>query len=79
MKHTNKNNVAILRAFRDTWEGGCHTGQVVYEHGRYWINCNPCGKQWAVHETAPSGFYFEEVSAGDGYCEESRPASDSDY
>jgi hypothetical protein len=47
--------------------------QVDFEHGQWWVTCLPCGAQWSVNDAEGSGtvdgFDFEEVSAGDGFCE----------
>ncbi len=37
----------------------------VIEHGREWVTCNRCGRQWAIH-----GSDAELVTDGDGYCDE---------
>lgn len=38
------------------------------EHGQRWANCAACGAQWSVADTN-MGVEFEQVSEGDGYCE----------
>jgi hypothetical protein len=35
------------------------------EHGSTWLECVCCGAQWAIRGEA-----LEQVSDGDGYCEE---------
>jgi len=37
--------------------------QVDREHGREWVTCKRCGRQFAIH-----GNQAEVVSEGDGYC-----------
>lgn len=45
----------------------------VFEHGQWWIVCY-CGAQWSVVDAtggdSVDGFGFEQVSEGDGACEE---------
>lgn len=41
--------------------------QFDFEHGQWHVTCLPCGRQWSVNDTE-SGFSFEEISHGDGYC-----------
>jgi hypothetical protein len=38
---------------------------IVYEHGQEWAVCTTCGAQWALH-----GSDLEQVTYGDGYCED---------
>ena len=35
------------------------------EHGRQWVTCLDCGRQWSVDGGIP-----EVVSEGDGFCDE---------
>jgi hypothetical protein len=39
-----------------------------FEHGQWWVTCLECGRQWSVVDCDPGDFDFEEVSEGDGYC-----------
>lgn len=44
---------------------------VAEEHGATFVSCLDCGASWSVHETSgPEGFTFEELSQGDGYCQQ---------
>jgi hypothetical protein len=47
--------------------------QVDFEHGQWWVTCLPCGAQWSASDATGAGtvggFDFEEVCAGDGFCE----------
>jgi hypothetical protein len=36
-----------------------------FEHGREWVVCNQCGRQWAIH-----GSDAEIVTIGDDFCDE---------
>jgi len=42
--------------------GDCN---IIEEHSREWAVCNTCGAQWAL-----DGADLEQVTEGDGYCEE---------
>jgi hypothetical protein len=46
-----------------------------FEHGQWWITCLSCGAQWSVHDLNQHDFDFEQVSQGDGYCEENEKVS----
>jgi len=48
-----------------------HLGEFseVEEHGGRWLVCSACGAQWAIVDTS-NGEDLEEVSEGDGHCEE---------
>ncbi len=37
----------------------------VVEHGREWVTCNRCGRQWAIY-----GSVAELITNGDDYCDE---------
>ena len=45
-----------------------------FEHGSWFLTCIACGGQWSVNDAVSikgdEGFSFEEVSAGDGFCDE---------
>jgi hypothetical protein len=41
------------------------------EHGERWLTCMPCGAQWAIVQTN-RGEDYEQVSEGDGSCEDER-------
>ena len=47
---------------------------VHYEHGQHWLTCADCGAQRSVCDAegpgTDDGFCLEQVSDGDGYCEE---------
>jgi len=47
------------------------------EHGQLWLECCACGAQWSVVETS-RGADLEEVTEGDGYCEENHE-EEEDY
>lgn len=38
---------------------------IVNEHGAEWAVCDTCGAQWSLNGSA-----LEQVTDGDGYCEE---------
>ena len=38
---------------------------IVDEHGQEWVVCNTCGAQWGL-----CGADLEQVTDGDGYCED---------
>ena len=38
---------------------------VIEEYGQEWAVCDKCGAQWALH-----GADLEQVSQGDGFCED---------
>lgn len=40
----------------------------VFEHGRWWVSCSPCGAQWAVNDADPGPFSFAQVTQGDESC-----------
>lgn len=48
--------------------------EVVHEHDRVWVTCPTCGAQWGAHDVVSLdgqwSFSFEQVSEGDGYCDE---------
>jgi len=44
---------------------GMENLQADVEHGREWVTCRRCGRQWAIH-----GASAEQVSEGDGYCDD---------
>lgn len=48
--------------------------RVFEEHDQTWVECLHCGRQWAVHETlsetGAEDFDLEQVSDGDGFCDE---------
>lgn len=37
------------------------------EHARLWVECLACGAQWSIDDA-----HAEQVSDGDGYCEENQ-------
>ena len=39
------------------------------EHGGNWLTCIACGAQWSIVDTS-GGDDLEQVSEGDGHCEE---------
>lgn len=41
----------------------------VEEHGQKWAVCRTCGAQWSINQSN-LGEQYDEVSEGDGYCEE---------
>jgi non-ribosomal peptide synthetase component F len=45
-----------------------------FEHGQWFLTCTRCGAQWSVNDfvsiKGDEGFSFEEVSRGDGFCDE---------
>jgi hypothetical protein len=43
------------------------------EHGGRWLECAACGAQWAIVQTS-AGDALEQVSDGDGYCEDNNHA-----
>jgi hypothetical protein len=74
-KHTEAVRVTVEEAFHVSDLGTIHPEALaVFEHGHWWIDCGPCGAQWDAVDAAGSdsigGFSFEQVSLGDGFCEE---------
>lgn len=47
-----------------------HNTRRVTEHGQDWLTCLDCGAQWSIVDSN-FGEDYEQVTEGDGYCEES--------
>ena len=51
-----------------------HHLNVDFEHGQHWLTCTDCGSQWSIIDAEGPGticgFDFEQVSDGDGSCDE---------
>jgi hypothetical protein len=63
-------DVAHALTVAKPWHGALAT---VYEHGQWWGVCNACGAQWSANDGGwedNEGFDFDEVTEGDGSCEE---------
>lgn len=51
---------------------GLENLQADFEHGREWVTCRACGRQWAIH-----GSTAELVTDGDDSCDDSCDEGDS--
>lgn len=65
---TNDPNIAsdILAAFPH--EDEHEDVHAFFEHGQWWVMCNPCGEQYSVYDVGGDGYGFEIVTVGDGTC-----------
>lgn len=61
-----KMEATIAEAFRAQHPE--HTGTATFEHDHWWVCCGPCGAQFDAVDTE-SGFGFEMVTEGDGWCD----------
>lgn len=74
-QNTERRRDEVIDAFLDSDHGLVHDEALpVFEHGHWWINCGSCGAQWSVVDAtggdSVGGYGFEEVSTGDGSCDE---------
>jgi hypothetical protein len=72
---TQKNDPEVKRDVLASFDLEPHSSPVAFfEHGQWWVECKSCGAQWGVHDAEDARgneyFDFEQVSDGDGSCDE---------